>query len=122
VDDYVLTLKTLADPTRLKIFKLVVTEELCGCELQELLQVSQPAISQHMAKLRQAGLVKERRSGMWTYYRGDLERVKAQLGEFLGFLAADPNTLPALADIMERRGRLNRAEMCCDDRKGECKG
>ncbi len=116
--DYVLTLKTLSDPTRLKIFKLVVTEELCGCELQELLQISQPAISQHVTKLKLAGLVKERRAGMWTYYRGDLERVKVQLDGFMSFLAADPNTLPEMADIMGRRPRLNRIELCAEP-KGE---
>jgi ArsR family transcriptional regulator len=118
MDDHMTVLKTLADPTRLKIFKLVLNEELCGCELQELLQISQPAISQHVAKLKLAGLIKERRAGMWTYYRGDLVRVTAQLGEFMSFLAADPATLPEMADLMERRAGLNRAELCCD-RKGE---
>lgn len=112
VEEHVLILKTLADPTRLKIFKLVVAEELCGCELQKLLGISQPAISQHMTKLKQAGLVNERRAGMWTYYRGNLAEARAQLEAFLAFLAADPKTNPELAELMENRTRLHRVELC----------
>lgn len=58
----------LSSPTRLKILKLVQEEELCVCELAAILEVSQPAVSQHLMKLRQAGLAVERRAGQMALY------------------------------------------------------
>lgn len=60
----------LAHPLRLRALLLLQREgELCVCELIHALDVSQPMISRHLAQLRQAGLVKDRRQGQWIYYR-----------------------------------------------------
>jgi DNA-binding transcriptional ArsR family regulator len=60
----------LADDTRAKISLLVVSEgELCVCELTAALDLSQPKISRHLALLRSAGLLMDRRQGQWVYYR-----------------------------------------------------
>jgi ArsR family transcriptional regulator len=120
MNDQIMLLKTLADPTRLKLLKLVLQEELCVCELQELLQISQPAVSQHLAKLKTAGLVKEQRAGMWTYYRGDAARLQAGLQGLQHFLEADPATIPEMADEVARRATLNRAQLCCDAKGASC--
>nr|WP_051430940.1 metalloregulator ArsR/SmtB family transcription factor [Thermicanus aegyptius] len=61
-------LKLLGDKTRLTIFALLKVRELCVCELTELLHVSQPAISQHLRKLKLANLVRERKVGQWVHY------------------------------------------------------
>lgn len=62
--------KNLADDTRLKSLLLIHQEkELCVCELTESLQVSQPKISRHLAQLREAGMLLDRREGQWVYYR-----------------------------------------------------
>jgi ArsR family transcriptional regulator len=61
--------KALGDPVRLRILALLRVREACVCELSSLLPVSQPAVSQHLRRLRQAGLVAERRHKYWTYYR-----------------------------------------------------
>lgn len=112
MESLVATLKAVAEPTRLKLLKLVLDEELCVCELVDLLQMSQPAVSQHLARLKAAGLVRERRAGMWTYYRADVAAVRSLAGELTAFLAADIATLPALAAASERRRALNRAQCC----------
>ncbi|MFC7062917.1 ArsR/SmtB family transcription factor [Halobacillus seohaensis] len=65
------TLKLLGDKTRLKIIGLVSEGECCVCEIVEVLQMSQPSISQHLRKLRDAGLVKEKRKGQWIFYSLD---------------------------------------------------
>lgn len=60
----------LAHPLRLRALLLLQQEgELCVCELTHALGVSQPMISRHLAQLRQAGLVNDRRQGLWVYYR-----------------------------------------------------
>lgn len=62
--------KALADPTRLRSLMLISAEgELCVCELTHALQLIQPKISRHLAQLREAGLVLDRRQGQWIYYR-----------------------------------------------------
>ncbi|MEF3312082.1 metalloregulator ArsR/SmtB family transcription factor [Paenibacillus sp. GYB004] len=61
-------LKLLGDKNRLTIVALLNEKELCVCEIVELLQTSQPNISQHMRKLKDGGLVKETKRGQWVYY------------------------------------------------------
>lgn len=112
LDHQVQFLKTLSDPTRMKLLKLILHEEMCVCELQDLLQISQPAVSQHIAKLKPLGLVRERKAGAWTYYQGDWAQLTAALGGLATFLAADPATIPAMADLMERRCQINRTAAC----------
>lgn len=62
--------RALADETRLRALVLLHAEqELCVCELTHALEVSQPKMSRHLAHLREAGLVSDRRAGLWIHYR-----------------------------------------------------
>lgn len=63
-----LILKLLGDKTRLTMVGLLKDNDCCVCEFVEVFQMSQPSISQHIRKLRDAGIVKERRSGQWIFY------------------------------------------------------
>lgn len=107
--------QVLSSPTRVRLIKLVQAEELCVCELAFLLGVSQPAVSQHLAKLRAAGMVSERREGTLALYRAaDIsDRVGASV---LEVLLADPRTMPemesSLAQLGEARQRRLAAKEC----------
>lgn len=60
----------LSDETRMRCILLMREEgELCVCELMYALELSQPKISRHLAMLRDAGLVLDRRQGQWVYYQ-----------------------------------------------------
>lgn len=61
--------QALADPSRRAIFESLAGGELAVKELTERFEISQPAISQHLATLREAGLVEGRREGRRVYYR-----------------------------------------------------
>lgn len=62
--------RSLADQTRLRCLLLIEQEtELCVCELTEALQLSQPKISRHLARLREDGLLLDRRQGQWVFYQ-----------------------------------------------------
>ena len=61
--------KALADETRLRIVALLAHGELCVCHLHEALGLSQPNVSRHLAILRAAGIVEDRREGKWIHYR-----------------------------------------------------
>ncbi len=61
-------LKLLGDPTRLTMMKLLESHECCVCEFVEIFNMSQPAISQHLRKLRDIKLVNEQRRGQWIFF------------------------------------------------------
>ncbi|EDL66107.1 ArsR/SmtB family transcription factor [Bacillus sp. SG-1] len=61
-------LKLLGDKTRLTIVKLLEANDCCVCEFVEIFKMSQPSISQHIRKLKDAGIVKEARRGQWIIY------------------------------------------------------
>ena len=63
------TLRVVADPNRLRILLLLRGEELSVAELQEILVMGQSTISTHLAQLKQAGLVEDRRSGKSNLYK-----------------------------------------------------
>ncbi|WP_126425032.1 ArsR/SmtB family transcription factor [Brevibacillus marinus] len=60
--------KILGDKTRLAILALLHVQSLCVRDMVMILRVSQPSISQHLAKLKAQGLVKESKKGSWVLY------------------------------------------------------
>src|ERR1700759_5137754 len=61
-------LRMLADPTRLRLILLLEQEELSVAELQQILGMGQSRISSHLAQLKRAGVVEDRRAGKNVYY------------------------------------------------------
>ncbi|PLS15863.1 ArsR family transcriptional regulator [Bacillus sp. M6-12] len=61
-------LKLLGDKTRLTMVKIMADHECCVCEFVALFKMTQPAISQHLRKLKDSGIVKESRKGQWIFY------------------------------------------------------
>lgn len=61
-------LKLLGDKTRLTMVKIMSENECCVCEFVDLFEMSQPAISQHLRKMKAKGLIKETRKGQWVFY------------------------------------------------------
>ena len=62
-------LKVFADATRVRLLALLAREELTVAELSAITQLAQPRVSTHLAKLKEAGLVRDRRAGVSAYYR-----------------------------------------------------
>jgi ArsR family transcriptional regulator len=65
---YVDLFRALSDETRLRIMVLLSEKELCVCQIEAALDLPQAKVSRHLAVLRYAGLVKDRREGLWIYY------------------------------------------------------
>lgn len=70
--------KGLADINRLRIINLLFTGELCGCDIQYVLEASQSNVSRHLTYLKRSGLVADRRAGYRIYYRLVNEKKDAQ--------------------------------------------
>jgi DNA-binding transcriptional ArsR family regulator len=66
-------LRLLSDPTRMRLLALLEREELTVAELSSVLRLAQPRVSTHLAKLKEAGLVHDRRAGVSAYYRFNTE-------------------------------------------------
>ncbi len=63
-------MKACADQTRLRLLNLMATEgEICVCHLVDVLGTNQPKVSRHLAYLKRAGLVSDRKDSLWVYYR-----------------------------------------------------
>lgn len=77
--------KALGDPTRLKIIALLNLRDFCVCELVPIFNISQPAVSKHMSRLKTAGLVRETRRGQWVFYSLNNEALDT-VGKSLGKL------------------------------------
>ena len=101
-------LKTLGDKTRLRILSLLRNQELCVCDLTEVLGISQPGVSQHMRRLRQISLVKERRGGQWTYYSLNEENHLLDI------------ILPLIPVIQEDEKRLQEFQLVKEKDRGPC--
>ncbi|MGI8549921.1 MAG: ArsR/SmtB family transcription factor [Dehalococcoidia bacterium] len=80
-------LKVLADPTRLRIVGLLAQRELCVCDLEDLLGISQSMTSHHLGVLRRAGLLLSRhqeKDARWVYYRLNPETIGRLTEQFTG--------------------------------------
>nr|WP_245547449.1 metalloregulator ArsR/SmtB family transcription factor [Halobacteroides halobius] len=69
------TFKVLSDPTRIRIINVLANKELCVCDICELLDMSQSAISHQLRKLRDMNLVKYRKEGRVVHYSLDDEHI-----------------------------------------------
>lgn len=69
VDDLDAVFKGFADPTRIRILSLLAAGELCVCDIVEILELPQPAVSRHLAYLRRMGLVEATREWKFAHYR-----------------------------------------------------
>jgi ArsR family transcriptional regulator, arsenate/arsenite/antimonite-responsive transcriptional repressor len=73
VEKIIPVFKAMADETRLRILKLLACgDEVCVCELTDALEMTQPNVSFHLGILREAGLIKDRREGRWSFYQLDM--------------------------------------------------
>lgn len=75
--EYALLMKALGDETRVKIFHMLSSGELCACKLLEEFNITQPTLSYHMKILCESGMVKGRKDGVWMKYSLNKEAVES---------------------------------------------
>jgi len=79
IKNYIKILKAMSDPARLNLLKILSEKELCVREIEEVVNMKQTTVSQQLRRLKEAGLVIERKEGWWSYY--SLDRIV--LNEFM---------------------------------------
>jgi len=93
--------RLLADSTRLRLLLLLEHEEMSVAELAGITQLAQPRVSTHLAKLKEAGLVADRRDGVFVYYRIAANSSDTSLDELWQFLRKNTDD-PLLQQDLER--------------------
>ncbi|ESW91151.1 metalloregulator ArsR/SmtB family transcription factor [Mesorhizobium sp. M0644] len=93
--------RALADPTRRAVYERLADGEMTVSELRTGIPVSQPAVSQHLAVLRGAGLVVERRAGRNAYYRIDPKGLAPLLGWIERYRAFWPERIERLKTVLK---------------------
>ena len=109
---FIKVMKSLSDPNRIKIVKLLQQKIMCVCELQEALGISQPSVSKHLKILEEAGVVDYLKDGLWVnYYLENANNnlyVAAMLRNLEHWLDDDPQ----IVELIERVPLLDRSKLC----------
>lgn len=112
MDDLVEVFRTLGDPTRLKLYKLLTLREFCVCELADAVGVSESAVSQHLRRLKSVKLVRERRARQWVYYRADGARFDSFMEQLGSFTRSPLDEIPEMRAVLGRITDSDPASAC----------
>ena len=104
--------RALADETRLRILNLLVQGEVCVCEIEHALEIGQSKASRHLAYLRNAGLVTDRREGPWMYYSVSQPDGAAHRMVLKWLAKADDEIPQAVADLKTLDELRKRGGVC----------
>lgn len=122
MDHMILIFKALSDRNRLRVFgALFEYDELCACQVIELLQVTGATASRHMGILVAAGLVKSQKDGRWVYYR--LNRSNGNLTGMLQWIKSEFNaSLDVEKDsiALKKITAISPVDLCRKQRGEEC--
>ena len=109
IDD---VLKALSDETRLRIINLLFSQELCVCDIVEILEITQTKASRHLQYLKNASLVEDKKYAQWVHYSmADISDMK-----FLNDLIVDNirKQEPFKSDLKKLEKRLKNKKTTCD--------
>ncbi len=95
INDVAELFKVLGDHSRLSMVAMMYKKECCVCDFTECFNMSQPAVSQHLKRLRTLGLITERKDGYWTHLSLNTD---SPFMEILSKLLATTPVLDAHAD------------------------
>lgn len=110
--DLVSVFKGLADPTRLRIIKLLEKKSMCVCELTAVLKIKQSSVSHHLKILKDTGLVNDVRSGQWVDYELAIEEYNEYALELLKKLSDWLNDNSKVMEDLEASKKVNRKDIC----------
>lgn len=106
-------LKALAEETRLRIVILLTQGELCVCDLKEALQLPQSTVSRHLSLLKNAGIISDRKAGIWTYYRLSTSCGALPPGMLEGLAAHSADNERMREDLDRLRAFKTSVKRCC---------
>jgi ArsR family transcriptional regulator len=110
--EFIKVMKALSDPNRVKILKMLQRKMMCVCEMKEALGISQPSVSKHLKILEDAGIVDNRKDGLWVDYYvtdgGKSPYVSSIMGNLRHWLENEPE----IEDLLDRLPGIRRENIC----------
>lgn len=125
MEEYVKVFRALGEPTRLKILRILSVRPMYVCELESVLKISQPRISQHLKVLKEASILRESKEAQKTFYMINGNIMQKVMDNFLQFLAIDITRLPGFEEEALRLKLLDSDQCVQDCKAGEdcqCRG
>jgi ArsR family transcriptional regulator, arsenate/arsenite/antimonite-responsive transcriptional repressor len=104
--------KSLSDPNRLRILKMLQTKSLCVCEITDILQLATSTVSKHLSILKAVGFIIEEKDGKWVNYSINPRPFDPRISSILStldFWISDENAI--IADRTKVQ-KVNRVELC----------
>ncbi len=103
--------KALSDETRLRIVSLLLNGEMCVCEIEECLSLTQSNASRHLTALKNAGILSSIKHAQWTYYRLSEDFVKDNQ-ELFNYLSVKVKQLPGYEANIEQMQKCKCMDLC----------
>jgi len=113
--------QALSDASRVRALLALDAQELCACQLVELLRLAPSTVSRHMAMLQQAHLVESRKSSRWVHYRIRRKSAPAEAREALAWVRRAASRDPAVTADRRRLARILRAMPADACAAGSCR-
>jgi len=111
MDNFVKIFKALGEPTRLRILRILSVRPMYVCELESVLGISQPRISQHLKILKEASILRESKEAQKTFYMLNGDIMAKTMQGFMDFLKSDIGDLPEFKEESKRIEQLDKD--CC---------
>lgn len=106
--------KALAEESRLRILALLIQDELCVCEIEECLNMTQSNVSRHLTALKQCGILNSHKKAQWSYYKIDHNFIE-QNPDLFAYLSKELKQLPYYHSDCEKWSKCKLQNLC------ECK-
>jgi len=110
--EFIKVMKSLSDPNRVKIIKMLQGKPMCVCEIQAALGIAQPTVSNRLKVLEEAGLVSSQKDGLWVNYcladGSGSPYAATLLGNLRHWLQDDSEIAP----LVERLPSIRREDIC----------
>ncbi len=104
--------RALADPSRVRILKMLEQRELCVCEIREVLNLSTSTVSKHLTILRDAGLILDRKEGKWVNFRLNATRSEVLVRPILALLKNGLTDEEEIVQDREKVRKVDRNKLC----------
>lgn len=103
--------KALSDETRLRILSLILNGEMCVCEIENCLGLTQSNASRHLTALKNAGILSSSKQAQWAYYRLN-EEFCNENQELINYLTYKLKSLSTYQSDSQKRVKCNQLDLC----------
>ncbi len=103
--------KALADETRLRMLSQILKSEMCVCEIEECLELTQSNASRHLTILKKAGILTSYKSAQWTYYKIS-DEFNLEHKKLYEYLLSEISKLPCYQKDCTRYDRCKQQDLC----------